>query len=411
MPTSTAITPYPHEQNLYTILAVFAGLFWLALTISTVGLILAYLLLFYLLALATQSSLIAYLQGNAVRIDSRQFPDLAERIEGCCSRLGMASVPEAYLMSGNGLLNAFATRFLRRYYIILLSDIVDALDDKPDAINFYIGHELGHIERKHIAHGWWLAPALVLPVLGSAYRRSQEYTCDRYGLACCPERSAALFALAVLAAGTQRWKTLNQMAFLDQCQHTGGFWMSLNELLSDYPWLCKRMAQLSDTGHLPPRRHPGAWLIALLLPRLGPGGAASRLVFLFALIGLLAAVALPAYRDYTQRPAIDAAFGFGRALTLATATFYEQRRTLPPNLEQFGLSRPESVYSAELDQSNGEITLLLEPKKHIVYTPRLASGKVHWSCRTDIAAGSIPRTIDCDSAGTPRAPRGGQKPN
>ncbi len=397
MQATATVTPYPTEDKLHTLLAITAGLIWLGLTIGTVGLVWLYVISFYAVALAAHSSLIAFLKGNAVRIDQHQFPDLADRIGHCCERLGITSPPEAYLMSGNGLLNAFATRFLRRYYIILLSDVVDALEEQPDAINFYIGHELGHIHRKHIAHGWWLAPALFLPVLGAAYRRAQEYTCDRYGLACCPERHLAMQAIAVLAAGTRRWKSLNQMAFLDQCQHTGGFWMSLNELLSDYPWLCKRMAQVSHTGHLPPRRHPAAWLIALFLPRVGPSGTGSRLVVVVSMIGLLAAVAWPAYQDYAQRTSISGAFLFGDSLTRATATFYEQHGTLPPSLDQLGSPQPPLVHSAELNQRNGELTLHLDSGKRIVYTPRLVSGQVNWSCKTDLSKTHIPRATPCET--------------
>ena len=396
MNTRSAVPPYPHEQRLYTILAVIAILFWIVITLGTLGIVWAYMLAFYVLALFAHSSLIALLKGNAVRIDTRQFPDLAERIDRCCGRLGIATPPEAYLMSGNGLLNAFATRFLRRYYIILLSDVIDALEDDPDAINFYIGHELGHIERKHIAHGWWLGPALFLPLLGAAYRRAQEYTCDRYGLACCPEPNSALHALAVLAAGTRRWKTLNHTAFLDQCRTTGGFWMSLNELLSDYPWLCKRMAQLSSSGPQAPSRHPAAWLVALFLPRLGPGGAASSLVGFIALIGILAAIAIPAYQEYAQRATTGAALHYGAAATQATGAFYEQNRTLP-QLEQLGLLQPPTVRSVNLDPNNGEITLLLQSDKRIVYSPRLVAGKVQWTCRTDLAAKALPPGSACQT--------------
>jgi hypothetical protein len=59
-------------------------------------------------------------------------------------------VPEAYLLQMGGMLNAFATRFLGRDFLVLYSDVVDGLADNPDALNFYIGHEIGHIKRKHL---------------------------------------------------------------------------------------------------------------------------------------------------------------------------------------------------------------------------------------------------------------------
>ncbi|MGH8746356.1 MAG: M48 family metalloprotease, partial [Burkholderiales bacterium] len=43
------------------------------------------------------------------------------------------------------------------HYIVLLSDVVDALESERGAIDFYIGHELGHIRRKHLLWGPVLA--------------------------------------------------------------------------------------------------------------------------------------------------------------------------------------------------------------------------------------------------------------
>ena len=58
-----------------------------------------------------------------------------------------------------GMLNALAVRFMRQDYVVLLSNIVDALKDRPEAIRFYMGHELAHIQRRHLTRHWWLAPA------------------------------------------------------------------------------------------------------------------------------------------------------------------------------------------------------------------------------------------------------------
>lgn len=86
--------------------------------------------------------------------------------------------------------------------------MVDALEDHPGALNFYIGHELGHIHRKHLIWGPVLFPAAILPVIGAAYSRAREYTCDNYGFACCEDQRDAMIGLSVLSAGDRRWKTL-----------------------------------------------------------------------------------------------------------------------------------------------------------------------------------------------------------
>jgi len=395
-----AVTPYRHEQPLFLILAVLSVLFWLALTAGTFGIIWIYILFFYIFFLFAHSLLISMLKGNAVQITHEQFPDLHARLERCCNRLGISETPKAYVMSGNGLLNAFATRFLGRYYVVLLSDIIDALEDDPEAINFYIGHELGHVHRKHIAHGWWLGPTMLLPLLGAAYRRSQEYTCDQYGLACCNSKDSAARAIAVLAAGTRRWKQLNTASFISQCKQTGGFWMSLHELAGDYPWLCKRMAQVYTPEYRPPSRHLAAWFFALFMPRVGGrAGALGSIVIMVAIIGILAAIALPQYQAYTLRASSQGAFAFGESLARATGRHFADSRRLPAELSSLGITQPESVASATLDQRNGEISIALKNGQSIKYVPSLnQAGQIEWACTTSMPTNALEPGRQCTSS-------------
>ena len=173
---------YPRERTLGTVTLVLGVHRLAAVIVGTVGIALVYLLIGFLFYLFAQSALIAWLRGNGVLLSAQQLPDLRERFDACCARLGLdADKPEAYLLQGGGVLNAFATRFLGRHYVVVLSDIVDAVQAHPDGINFYFGHELGHVRMKHLT-GWLLrAPVLWLPLLGAAYSRAKESTCDRHG--------------------------------------------------------------------------------------------------------------------------------------------------------------------------------------------------------------------------------------
>lgn len=231
---------HPHKRSLFRIAVVLATITWL-LVVGTVGVALIYIEPFFLFALSAQSGFISHLRGSAVHITPEQYPDLHERLAHCCRVAGITAVPDIYLLRTD-FFNALATRFLRRHYIVLFTDILDASEDQPGAINFYIGHELGNIHRNHIRWGWVLAPVLWLPLLGSAYRRAEEYTCDRYGNACCDSTEDAVAAMAAIVAGNSRWPAFNAKAYLSQVAGSGGFWMSLNELTSEYPWLCKRLA-------------------------------------------------------------------------------------------------------------------------------------------------------------------------
>ena len=127
-----------------------------------------------------------------------------------------------------------------------------------------------------------LAPAAWLPVIGPALRRAEEYTCDRYGVACCQSPDDIKAALAAIAAGDTRWQTINVDAFVGQVAVTNGFWMSFNEITGDYPWLTKRMAAAIALSEGREVSHPGrsklAWFFALFVPRLGVGGGAASLL-------------------------------------------------------------------------------------------------------------------------------------
>jgi Zn-dependent protease with chaperone function len=280
------VLPYRHEEPLFWISVYFAVTMWLVLLLITFGLIIPIMLLIGLLGLFAHSLLIAWLKGNSVKVSAQQLPDLYALYEQTCARLDIQKKPELYLAQSDGMLNAMATRFMRRDYVVLLSAVVEALADRPQAIKFYMGHELGHIKRKHLSRHWWLWPGMLYPLLSPAYSRAREYTCDRYGFASCDNLDDAKRALAVLVAGPDLWKKLDLNAFEAQSQETGGFWMAVNELTADYPWLCKRMMVLENRNAVFPKRNFFAWMIALLSPRMGYGGAIIGFLY-WLMLGIL----------------------------------------------------------------------------------------------------------------------------
>ena len=236
---------HPRERTLGTITLVLGLIGWLVVVVGTVGIALVYLLLGFVFYLFAHSALISWLRGNGVLLSAQQLPDLRDRFDACCATLGLdGDKPEAYLLQGGGVLNAFATRFLGRNYVVLLSDVVDAMQAHPDGINFYIGHELGHVRMKHLTGKLWRAPVLWLPLLGAAYSRAKESTCDRHGRACCESPESAARAMLALAAGHERWQAVDLPAYVAQAGLARGFWMSYHELTSGYPWLTKRVARI-----------------------------------------------------------------------------------------------------------------------------------------------------------------------
>jgi Zn-dependent protease with chaperone function len=226
---------YPRERTLGTITLVLGLLVWVVLVVGTFGGALVMLAVGFLLYLFAQSALIARIKGNSVELSETQFPDLYAHFCACCDRLKMPERPKAYVVAGNGSLNAFATRFLGLQYVVLLSDVIDAMDRHGEGVHFYMGHELGHLRLRHLSGHLLRWPVLWLPLLGAAYSRAKENSCDRHGLACCTSAASAAHALAALSAGAKRWAKLDAGSYLRQSAGTNGFWMSFHELVAGYP--------------------------------------------------------------------------------------------------------------------------------------------------------------------------------
>lgn len=364
---------YKNERSLFIIACVLATLVWLVAVIGTVGIILLFLLLFFLSYLFVHAGFIAWIKGNGIEVSNEQFPELYTRFTECCAKLNIATPPRLFILNSDGMLNAFATKFLRKHYVVLFSSVIDAFERKPSLIKFYIGHELGHIERNHLKWGPFLAPVLWLPLLGSAYSRAREYTCDRYGLACCDSPVDACYALTVLASGERKWAEVKVTSLLKQVEETRGFWMSFHELTNDYPWLTKRIAHVVALGRAQapelPNRHPLAYLFALFTPRSAvPGGGG--IFFVFIIIGILAAVALPAYKDYQQRTLMAqmeaAGLGLDTPSTPSEDSSYAEQNTPPqepvmPDNWSLALMQTEAVatqYNTAVVQESRTITQL-----------------------------------------------------
>jgi Zn-dependent protease with chaperone function len=143
---------------------------------------------------------LGHVRGNGIRVSSSQFPQLHSIAEQHSRRLGIEETPAIFVLQSGGVLNAFATRFLGRNFVIIYSDVLALATQKGEkAVSFILGHELGHVQRKHMTRRALLYPAMIVPFLGSAYSRACEYTCDRFGNALEPQ--GGVDGLLVLAAG------------------------------------------------------------------------------------------------------------------------------------------------------------------------------------------------------------------
>ena len=384
---------YGSEKPLFVIALIISIIVWIALVVGTIGVALLWMLLFFIMYLFTHSGFISYLKGSGVRLSEQQYPEIHQMYQQCCQKLGFQKYPEVYLLSGHGVVNALATRFLGSQYVVLYSDVVDALLRKPAAMKFYLGHELGHIKQSHLTWAPIIFPALLLPLLGAAYSRAREYTCDLHGLACCDDPKDALMGVAVLAAGHKVWPQLNVAHYVDQSRQSGKFWMAFHELINDYPWLAKRMARIlaSLKGEKVdfPTRNPFAYLFALFVPRTGVGGGASgavSLVVVVAIIGILAAIAIPAYEGYLAKSQVNAGLEYSQIAMHKVEDFILSNHKLPDSLEASGFhfTPNPSISKMELDSAGSIVVHFAKQPiqdQTLEFKPYLDKDKhIQWDC-------------------------------
>ena len=286
----------PKERPLFVFGVIFSASVWAVLTLATLGIGLIYAVFIAAFVLIAHALFLAHVKGNGVRVSERQLPELHARVKQAAAKLGMSDVPVVYLLQHGGFLNAFATKLLSRKFVIILSDLADQCED-PRQLDFIIGHELGHFAAGHLAWNAFLAPYKIFPLLGAAYSRACEYTCDRCGHAVTGDYEASKRALVVLAAGGKHAGRVNLDAFIEQQSDTGAFWMAIYELVSSHPYLCKRVAELKNLeapGSVRvASRNPLSYPFAPIFGGLAVGGGAANAMLVIAIIGIMAAIAVP----------------------------------------------------------------------------------------------------------------------
>ncbi|NBI30962.1 M48 family metallopeptidase [Chengkuizengella marina] len=190
---------------------------------------------------------LAMIRNNGVKIGAQQFPELYDIAAELCSKMGIKTVPEIYIMESSGILNAFATRYFGRNMVVMYSEIVELIEkEEHDELRFIIAHELAHIQRSHISKDLLIMGAKFIPFLSSAYSRACEYTCDRFAAHYTNHYNAAKNGLTILAVGKKLYRTVNHESFLKQISEDRGFFTWLSEKLSTHPTLPKRIHSIAD---------------------------------------------------------------------------------------------------------------------------------------------------------------------
>ncbi|MGR2681888.1 pilin [Chromobacterium haemolyticum] len=113
-----------------------------------------------------------------------------------------------------------------------------------------------------------------------------------------------------------------------------------------------------------------------------------ELMIVVAIIGILAAIAIPAYQDYTKRARVSEGLSLASAAKTAVAEFYASNGSFPGSNTSAGLQATISGNSVTNVQvgTSGVITvtysttLIDANKNQLTLTPVASGGSITWTC-------------------------------
>lgn len=136
------------------------------------------------------------------------------------------------------------------------------------------------------------------------------------------------------------------------------------------------------------------------MKRVQQGFTLIELMIVVAIVGILAAVAIPAYRDYTIRSKVSEVAASIGACKSSVAEFHAGRGTLPADTAEAGCSSTASQYMDTLAVATGVITATVSTNTGLAAACNLslhpsttADGITAWTGSTSCDAKYVPSTF------------------
>ena len=128
-----------------------------------------------------------------------------------------------------------------------------------------------------------------------------------------------------------------------------------------------------------------------------------ELMIVIAILGILMAIAIPAYQDYAVRAKVSEGINLAGATKLAVAETYSSRGTLPTNNVSAGIPVSTTIsgpYVSHVQVTTGGLISItytgLEPKINgsvLNLSPTTRTGSVVWRCKGSTATNPEPRYL------------------
>jgi type IV pilus assembly protein PilA len=120
-----------------------------------------------------------------------------------------------------------------------------------------------------------------------------------------------------------------------------------------------------------------------------------ELMIVVAIIGILAAIAIPAYQDYVIRTQVSEGASLADGSKTAIGEFYNQTARLAGSNASSGLATSTSIigkYVTSVDASSGKITVTYGGSSNakisgsnLIYSATTHAGSISWSCNSTVS--------------------------